>query len=263
MKKSMVILFSLLMVAALAVGCAEPAKQPEGENPVTLTIAAAASLEKSFVNDLIPAFQAKYDHITVQGTYDSSGKLQTQIEQGLNADIFFSAATKQMNALKDQDLIKADSIVNLLENKVVLIVPVAGDASVTSFETIVNAKTIAIGDPASVPAGQYAKEALTSLELWDGVESKLSLGTNVTEVLNWVAEGSAEVGIVYATDAAGNDKVKVVATAPEGSIATPVLYPIGMVAASEHQTEAQLLIDFLKSDEAKVIFERYGFHIAQ
>ena len=192
-------------------------------------------------------------------TYDSSGKLQTQIEEGLDADVFMSAAVKQMNALKDEEMVDADSIVDLLENKIVLIVPEGMEAKVTGFEDITNADTIAVGDPESVPAGQYAKEALTSLGTWDQVEAKSTKGTNVTEVLNWVAEGSADAGIVYATDAATTENVKVIAEAPEGSLSAKVIYPVGIVSASTKKEAAQKFVDFLQSEEAIQVFESYGF----
>ena len=225
----------------------------------TILVAAAASLKYSYDEELIPMFVAANPGIKVDATYDSSGKLQTQIEEGLGADVFMSAATKQMNTLKDENMVDADSIVNLLENKIVLIVPTGMDAKVTGFEDIANADMIAIGDPESVPAGQYAKEALTSLGLWDAVDAKSTKGTNVTEVLNWVAEGSADAGIVYATDAATTDKVQVIAEAPEGSLAAKVIYPVGIVTASENKEAAQKFVQFLQSDEAIAIFEKYGF----
>ncbi|MCQ4897595.1 molybdate ABC transporter substrate-binding protein [Anaerotruncus sp. DFI.9.16] len=247
---------------------AEPAPAPESEpaeepaasgEPVTILVAAAASLEYSYKDELIPMFTEKYPWITVEGTYDSSGKLQTQIEEGLEADVFMSAATKQMNALKDESLIDADSIVDLLENKIVLIAPAGSEPAAKSFETVTDAATIAVGDPESVPVGQYSKEAFTNLGIWDAVAAKASLGTNVTEVLNWVAEGSADVGVVYATDAATTDKVQVVAEAPEGSLEKKVVYPVGIVSASQHKDAARLFVEFLQSDEALTVFEEYGF----
>ena len=118
---------------------------------------------------------------------------------------------------------------------------------------------MALGDPESVPVGQYAQEALTNLGIWDQVAAKTSFGTNVTEVLNWIAEGSADAGIVYATDAATTDRVKVVADAPDGSLSEKVIYPVGVVASSAHPEEAQLFLEFLQSDEALAVFEEYGF----
>ena len=136
-------------------------------------------------------------------SYDSSGKLQTQIEEGLDADVFMSAAQKQMNALNDEGLIDTESITDLLENKIVLIVPSGNAAELKNFADIQEAASIALGDPASVPAGQYAEEALTNLGIWDKIQDKVSFGSNVTEVLNQVAASSADAGIVYATDEIG------------------------------------------------------------
>lgn len=241
---------------------AEAAAKTDGEES-TILIAAAASLEKCFTSQLIPLFEEKNPGIKVQGTYDSSGKLQTQIEEGAEADVFFSAATKQMDALKEEGLMADDTITNLLVNKIVLIVPTGEEGNYKEFTDVTKAGKIAIGDPESVPAGQYAKESLTNLGIWDEVEAKASLGTNVTEVLNWVSEGSAGAGIVYATDAAQKaDQVKVVAEAPADSVKNPI-YPVGMVKASAHPEEAKALIEFLKSEEAIRIFEENGFSAAE
>ncbi len=225
-----------------------------------ILLAAAASLKNVFEEELIPMFQEQYPDITVTGTYDSSGKLQVQIEEGLEADVFLSAAVKQMNALNEEGKIDSDTIVNLLENKIVLIVPAGNALGLTSFEEIINADVIALGDPASVPAGQYAEEALTSLGLWDTVQEKANFGTNVTEVLNQVAANSADAGIVYATDAAGMaDQVEVVAEAPEDSLSQKVLYPMAVMKESANPDQAKEFVEFLKTPEAMKVFEAYGF----
>lgn len=237
----------------------QDAEDEGAEEPAKLLVAAAASLEYSYEDDLIPMFEEENPNITVEGTYDSSGKLQTQIEEGIEADVFMSAAMKQMNALVDEDLVDKDSVVKLLENKIVLIASADSVLDLQEFTDITKAGSIAIGDPASVPVGQYSQEALTSLGIWDEVSAKASLGTNVTEVLNWVAEGSAEAGIVYATDAATTDKVKVVAEAPEGSLAEKAIYPVGVVSASAQKEAAEKFVDFLQSDKAIAVFEKYGF----
>lgn len=228
------------------------------DEPVTILVAAAASMQPS-LQELNTLFQKKYTNITVEGTYDSSGKLQTQIEEGLEADVFLSAATKQMDSLREDNLVDEDTIVPLLENKIVLIAPKDIEANVTGFDDILNATQIAIGDPASVPAGQYAKEIFENLGIYDEVAEKASFGTNVTEVLNWVAEGSAEVGVVYATDAATTDQVVVLAYAPDGTLENPVIYPIGIVSGSEKKEAAKRYLEFLQSADAKAIFEEYGF----
>ena len=226
-----------------------------------ILVAAAASLKNAYEEELIPMFEAQYPGVTVKGTYDSSGKLQTQIEEGLEADVFMSAAKKQMKALDEEGMIDSDSIVDLLENKIVLIVPTGSDKGIQSFEDIVKADSIALGDPASVPAGQYSEEALTNLGLWDQIQDKTSFGTNVTEVLNQVAAGSADAGIVYATDAASMaDQVEVVAEAPEGSLKTKVIYPVAVVKDSANAEVAANFVEFLTTDEAMKVFETYGFN---
>jgi molybdate transport system substrate-binding protein len=239
-----------------------PAAAQDTNPPVTILVAAAASLRNAYEQELIPQFQAAYPWITVEGTYDSSGKLQTQIEQGLAADVFMSAATTQMDNLVKGGLVREDAVRPLLENKIVLIKPVGIPSAVTGFQDITAAPVIALGDPASVPAGQYAQEVFTSLGIWDAVLAKASLGTNVTEVLNWVAEASAEVGVVYATDAVSTAKVEVLAEAPAGSLARPVIYPVAPVAASIHPEEARLFIDFLASARGLAVFKAYGFAAA-
>lgn len=282
MRKRILSMLLVISMMILAMGCAKKSDgTPEGQygntnntnqsdnqgdtgtieinqEPVTILVAAAASMQPS-LEELKSLFQDKYPWITVEGTYDSSGKLQTQIEEGLEADVFLSAAMKQMNALKEKSMVDEETIIQLLENKVVLIVPKNMESKVTSFNDILNAEKIAIGDPASVPAGQYAKEILDNLGIFDKVGEKASLGTNVTEVLNWVAEGSADVGVVYATDAATTDKVVVVANAPEGTLKNPVIYPIGIVSASQKKEAAKLYVEFLQSEDAKEIFKKYGF----
>ena len=238
----------------------------EGGNSKIL-VAAAASLQATFDNELIPLFEKENPEITVEGTYASSGDLQQQIESGLDADVFFSAATSNMDTLAEEKLIDEDTVVDLLKNNVVLITPKDSKLGIKSFKDITKADTIAIGDPESVPAGKYAKEILTNLDVYNKVEKKASLGASVTEVLSWVAEGSADAGIVYATDAQtentnGDDKeVEIVATAEDSMMQTPVIYPVGTVSSSAHKDEAKAFEDFLQTDEAKAILEKAGFTI--
>lgn len=232
----------------------------EDTEKTEILVAAAASLKNAYEEELIPMFEEENPGITVTGTYDSSGKLQTQIEEGLEADVFMSAATKQMKALQEKGMIAEDTVTELLENKIVLIVPSGSAGELKIFEDIEKAESIALGDPASVPAGQYAQEALTSLGIWDRIQDKVSFGTNVTEVLNQVAASSADAGIVYATDAASMaEQVDVIAEAPEGSLAQKVIYPVAVVKNSTHLGEAEAFVEFLKTEEAMKVFESYGF----
>ena len=292
MKKPFAVVMAAMMVAGMMAGCSSKpqentaaatetetiaaettAAETEAESKAeakadlgeqSILVAAAASLKNAYEDELIPMFEEQYPGVTVEGTYDSSGKLQTQIEEGLEADVFMSAATKQMKALDEEGMIASDTIVNLLENKIVLIVPTGSDSKIDSFEKIGDAASIALSDPESVPAGQYAKEALTNLNVWDSIQDKVSFGTNVTEVLNQVAAASADAGIVYATDAASKaDQVTVVAEAPEGSLEKKVIYPVAVVKATAHEDAAKAFVDFLQTPEAIAVFESYGFVAAK
>ena len=294
MKKQFAVLMAAMMAAGMMAGCSskpqettaaatetettvaettEAETEAESENAgeakadlgeQSILVAAAASLKNAYEDKMIPMFEEQYPGVTVEGTYDSSGKLQTQIEEGLEADVFMSAAVKQMKALDEEGLIASDTMVDLLENKIVLIVPAGSDSKIDSFEKIGDAESIALGDPESVPAGQYAKEALTNLNVWDGIQDQVSFGTNVTEVLNQVAAASADAGIVYATDAASMaDQVTVVAEAPEGSLEKKVIYPVAVVKATAHEDAAKAFVDFLQTPEAITVFEAYGFVAAQ
>ena len=227
-----------------------------------VNLAAAASLKNVYDEKLIPMFQEKYPGAKVTPTYASSGDLQTQIENGLETDVFMSAANKQMDALAEEGLIDNSTNLQFLENKVVLIVPADSNSNISSFDDLKNVEgNIAIGDPESVPAGQYAQEVLNNTGIWDDVESKLSLGTDVTAVLNQVAQGSAECGIVYATDAKSTDDVKVICEAPEDALKTPVIYPVAAIKDAKDADAAQKFLDFLQTQEAKDVFVEYGFTI--
>ena len=227
-----------------------------------INLAAAASLKNVYDEKLIPMFQKQYPNVKVTPTYASSGDLQTQIENGLKADIFMSAANKQMNKLIEEGYIDNSTNKQFLENKVVLIVPANSTSNITSFNDLANMSGhIAIGDPESVPAGQYAKEVFTNLGIWNATESKLSLGKDVTEVLNQVAQGSADCGVVYSTDAKSNSGVKVVCEAPQGSLNTSVIYPVAELKNTTNPDAADAFLNFLQTKEAKDVFVEYGFTI--
>ena len=257
-KKFLAVLLAVAMVLGVtACGSSKDSSKStteavKKEETTTITLAAAASLEKCYTEKLIPMFEKENKGIKVEGSYDSSGKLQSQIENGMAADVFMSVKGKYIS--------KGD-VVELLENKVVLIAPKKGDAKVSSFKDITKADTIALGDPKSVPAGQYAQEIFTNLKNWNDVKKKASFGTNVTEVLNWVAKGSASCGVVYATDAASNKDVKVLAEAPSDALKTPVIYPVAALKKSKNKDAADKFVKFLQSEKVLKVFRSYGFTI--
>ena len=270
MKKANLCITAFLLVILLA-GCGvdsqPPTLQPvtEQENgqeeitPQTLTVSAAASLT-DVMEEIKGFYEEKTGHTLVMN-YGSSGALQQQIEQGAPADVFISAAQRQMDVLQEEGLILAESRVDLLENKVVLIIPVAGDnKEITDFNSLTtdSLKLLAIGEPESVPAGRYAKEVLSSLGIWKKLEEKCVLGKDVRQVLTYVETGNVDAGIVYMTDALTSEKVKIAATAPAGSH-TPVTYPAAIVLGTSVLQVAEDFMAYLQSNEVAEIFERHGF----
>ena len=223
----------------------------------------AASLSNS-MEEIQKDFNELYPNVTIYYSADSSGTLQTQIEEGARCDLFFSAADKQMDALTEEKLTKEDTVVDLLENKVVLIKPKDGKTKVTGFENVTDAENMALAGE-DVPVGQYSREIFTNLGIMDKVnEMEINECKNVTDVLAAVSEGSNEIGVVYATDAASvADKVEILAEAPADSLQTPVLYPVGLIEdkeTSEDDTKAaEAFLDYVESDAAIKVFEDYGF----
>lgn len=253
------VLLAVCMMAGLS--ACEASTQPDEEqkkDEAELTVLAAASMTDA-MQEIGKAYQKEHENIKFTYQFDSSGTLKTQIEEGAPADIFISAATKQMDELNEAGLVEKDSIFPWLENKVVLIVPKDSDSKLTSFEDAAGEEVpmIAIGN-ADVPVGQYTEIIYKSLGLWDQIVDKANLASNVRQVLDWVATENAPCGVVYATDAKIEEKVEVVCEAPEGSC-DPVIYPAGIVSASEQKEAAAEFLEFLKTDEVSEILKQYGF----
>lgn len=257
-KKLAVIALAGIMTTGLTAGNVQAA-EPGGE----LYVFIAASLANS-MEEIQKDFNQKYPDVEIFYNADSSGTLQTQIEEGSRCDIFFSAATKQMDALVEEKLAKEDSVVDLLENKVVLIKLKDAETKVTGFENITEAENLALAGE-DVPVGQYAREIFTNLGIMDQVEKmEINEGKNVTEVLAAITQGSNEVGVVYATDAASvADQVDIISEAPAEALETPVLYPVGLTedqeASSAEQEAAEVFLEYLQTEEAMKVFEEYGF----
>ena len=257
-KKLAVIALAGMMMTGLTAGSVQAA-EPGGEVYVFIAASLANAME-----EIQKDFNQKYPDVEIFYNADSSGTLQTQIEEGSRCDIFFSAAEKQMDALVEEKLAKEDSVVDLLENKVVLIKLKDAETKVTGFENITEAENLALAGE-DVPVGQYAREIFTNLEIMDQVEEmEINEGKNVTEVLAAITQGSNEVGVVYATDAASvADQVDIIAEAPAEALKTPVLYPVGLTvgeeASSAEQAAAEAFLEYLQTEDAKTVFEEHGF----
>ena len=233
----------------------EPTPEPPAD-PVELVVFAAASMKET-MDQIATLYKDIAPNVTITYTFDSSGTLLTQIQEGAEADIFISAAQKQMNTLADDNALLAETRFDLVENKVALVVPSGNPANITSFDDAIDADSIALGN-SDVPVGQYSEEIFISLGVWDAVSAKATLGANVKEVQTWVSEAVVDCGIVYATDAFSAG-LEIVADAPEGTLKTPVVYPASVLAMSKSVDAAKAFLEFLKTPEAFAVFEAVGF----
>ncbi|MBL1211138.1 molybdate ABC transporter substrate-binding protein [Geminocystis sp. GBBB08] len=229
-----------------------------GNNNPKILVGAAASLQPA-----LEEFSKKYPQ-NVDYNFAASGILQQQIEQGAPIDIFISASSKQMDALEKKNLLLPNTRKNLLMNQIALITPKKNPLSLTNFSQLVEPKIklIAIGEPRSVPAGQYAIEVFNNLGILASLESKFVFGNNVRETLTYVETGNADAGIVYLTDAKSSDKVKVIAIANK-KLHTPIVYPVAVIKNSKSEQVAKKYLQSLQSEVAIKIFQKYGFGIAK
>jgi len=224
-----------------------------------LTVSAASSL-KNVMTEIGKAFDAATGYTTTFN-FEASGTLQKQIEGGAPVDVFASAAPKQVNALKDQNLVDAASIRDFAGNQIALVVPADSTLGLTSFQDLTKdtVKKIGYGDPKAAPHGVAAEEVLASLGILDQVKPKVVYAQNVSQALSYITSGEVDAGIIFTTEAmAGGDKVKVVATADQAWY-TPVAYPIVLVNASKVKDLGQDFIDFVTGPEGQAILATYGF----
>jgi len=222
-----------------------------------LTVSAAASLTNAFT-DIAKTYEAKHPGTQVSLNFGASDVLLKQIEQGAPADVFASADKATMDRAASAGRIDAASRKDFAANTLVLIVPGNGAAPAQLGDlTQTTYRRIAVGNPDSVPAGRYTKQALTEAKLWDALQPKLVQAQNVRQALDYVARGEAEAGFVYATDAASQaQKVKVALTV---STATPVRYPVAAIGSCKQKAAACEFVQFLLGPESRATLSHYGF----
>lgn len=246
-----------VLLACILLGLASPlgAKQP-------LTVFAAASL-KTALDQANQAFTAETG-ISVRASYAASSALAKQIAQGAPADVYASADVDWMDDLDSRKLVLPGTRVDLLGNRLVVIA--AADSPVSalaldppSFTSVLGGGRLAVAEINSVPAGRYAKAALQSLGLWEKLQRQLAMAENVRAALRFVSRGEAPLGIVYATDAAADPSVKVVATFPADSHPA-IVYPFAAIADGNGE-RARSYLEFLQGRSARTIFEKQGFAV--
>ncbi len=226
-----------------------------------ITVFAAASMTNA-LEDVKAAYLKANPNEEIDFSFASSSVLARQITEGAPADVFISADQKWMDFLAEKNAIVSDSRFDLVGNKLVMIAPEKSqvehvDLTDDKWQAVLKDSYLAVGDPAHVPAGKYAKAAFTHLNQWNALEDKLARANNVRAALALVEQGESPLGVVYATDAAASKKVKVVAVFPNGSH-PPVEYPAAIVAGHDNQ-ESRNFLNYLKSEPAKKIFEQFGF----
>jgi molybdate transport system substrate-binding protein len=262
MNKKVFLILALLVATIFSlVGCGGEKQTPPAAQvtPVEITVSAAVSL-KDALTEIQKNYQAKNPNVKLVYNLGASGALQQQIEQGAPADIFISAAPKQMNELEAKNLVNKATRKNLVENKLVVVVPKETKLNITKYEDLTQegVQKIALGETATVPAGQYAQQVLQKLGLWDKLKERVVFAKDVRTVLAYTETGNVEAGIVYKTDAISSDKVKVAAVAPEGSH-QPIIYPVAVTTGTKQQKAAEDFIEYLFSAESKAVFEKNGF----
>lgn len=248
-------LAGLLWLTSGACALASPVQRPQ------ILLFAAASLSDA-MQEIAAAYQKTAD-VSVKSSFDSSSVLARQIEAGASAEVFFSADTAWMDYLQSRKLIQPATRRNLLGNELVLIAPAQSRIRLKiaprfPLATALGDGRLAIGDPDSVPAGRYARSALTSLGVWKEIEPRLARAENVRVALLYVDRGEAPLGIVYASDALADNNVRVVDTFPADSH-EPIVYPIALTAAAHAQAAA--FLGYLSGPQARDIFVRHGFTV--
>jgi molybdate transport system substrate-binding protein len=247
-----------LALLALAAGCGRAADRETPDEPVVLTVSAASSLREA-VTELAAQYEAAHPGTTVRVNLGASGALRQQIEQGARVDVFIAAARGPMDALAERGLVDPATRADLAGNALVVVVP-RGSRAVRAFRDLAapRVRRVALGAPASVPAGEYALEALRGQGIAAAVEAKAVYAQNARQVLAYVESGNVDAGIVYATDAAASPRVAVAAAAPPGSH-RPIVYPLAVVRSGGHPREARALAAYLRGPRARAVLLRRGF----
>lgn len=260
LKRYLLGVLTIVLFVVLAVGLSSTSSDGNVEaasKKTEILVSAAVSLQDS-LDKIAAQYEKLHPDIDLIFNYGASGTLQKQIEQGAPADIFFSAGEKQMNALVDGDLI-TDHIV-MLKNQLVIVVPSDSKVKLTTIKQLTDKaiKKVAIGQPESVPAGQYAQQSLTAKNVWDPLQSKLVYAKDVRQVMSYVETGNADAGFVYKTDALTSKKVRIALTLG-AHVHKAIHYPAGIVKDSRYQVEAKAFYNFLQSKEASKVFTSHGF----
>ncbi|MDY0165602.1 MAG: molybdate ABC transporter substrate-binding protein [Thermoguttaceae bacterium] len=251
-----------LLITTWLAGCSNApqnaSEDTDRPNAAVVEVFAAASTTNA-MDDIVDAFEAA-NSVQVKTNYAGSSMLAQQIAHGAEAGVYLSANETWADFLEEKGLVATR--VDLLANSIVVVVPRGSSLELHRPEDLVSEEIehLAMGDPAHVPAGMYAKEALENLGLWKQLEKKVLAGANVRQALTYVERGEVAAGIVYATDAAITDQVRV-ALAIDPSMTRPIRYPLVLTPVGADNAVAQSFFEFIQGPEAAAIWKRYGFTV--
>jgi molybdate transport system substrate-binding protein len=234
------------------------------QSKTEILVSAAISMKNAF-EEIGRVHEATNRNVKVSFNFGASGDLARQIDGGAPVDVFVSAAITDMDAIESRGLALGETRVNFARNRLVLVIPAGSGLKVNSFVDLqkLEVKKIAMGNPKTVPAGRYGEEVLRYYGVLDSLRERLVFAENVRQVLDYVARGEVDAGVVYATDAMTRPKeVAVVATAPEGSH-KPILYPIAVIKGTKSESAARGFVLLVVSPEGRKILERHGFEPIQ
>jgi molybdate transport system substrate-binding protein len=250
----MMLVKRMTVIVLLLLAMSTPADAQE----VTLSVAISM---KDAVEELGRGFMAARPGVTMRYNFGSSGELQKQIEAGAPVDLFIAAAQRQMDELQAKSLIVVASRRVFARNVLTVVKPADSKIDIAKPGDLLDARVtrIVIGNPKTVPVGQYAEESLRALGLWDRLQRKLVLSENVRQALDYVARGEVEAGFVYATDAATRPREVKESFRPAEDTYRPVLYPAAIVVGARHPAIAQAFLDLLTSRDGQRVLGRLGF----
>lgn len=266
MNKKLSFILVLLMIFSIALtGCTKQEKkvnesQDPSDEAVEINISAAASLTDALTE--LQTDYAKKSNAKLMFNFGGSGALQQQIQEGAPCDLFLSASKENMDNLEKAGLIVKETRKDLLGNTLTLIASKDKKGKIKDEKSLLNddVKSISIGVPESVPAGKYAKESFQNLGTWDKIQSKLILSKDVRQVLEYVDSGNVDCGIVYKSDALLLKTGSIVNDLPEDSH-SKIVYPAAIMKDAKQTRAAKAFYKFLQSDQAKNVFEKYGFKV--
>lgn len=256
----MLISMFIILTCTLFMGCSlgKSTEEPLKEK-TEINVSAAMGLKEALL-DIQKEYEQAHPNVKIVYNFAAAGVLATQIDNGAKCDVFISASMKQINDLKAVKLIDSVDVKNIVGDRLVLVVQKGNPLGLKTFNDLarVDVKKIGFGEINTMPAGQYGKECLENMGIWNIVEPKIVMGRNVREVVAYVESGDADAAVAFSTVAAHIKNVEIAASSPSGTH-KPVIFPGAIINTTKNKVEASKFLDYLKEKQASAIFSSYGF----